>query len=282
MTTWLCATCGLEHADTPEPPPGDCAICADERQYLPPGGQVWTTLDALQADREATVEELEPDLHGITVTPKVGIGHRPLLVGTAHGNVLWDPPGYIDDGLVATVRDLGGLAAIASSHPHLTGLSIQWSHAFGNVPVWYGEDDWRWIRRPDPVIRPWRGTQEVLPGVTLVQCGGHFAGSAVLHWAEGAGGKGVVLSGDTFLLVADRHHVTFMRSYPNSIPLPERSVRKIIAALDPWPFDRAYSGFSPGVLRHGAKDAVNASADRYIRWIRDETRDPDERDPSNA
>ncbi len=276
MTIWLCATCGLEHPDTLEPPPGDCAICADERQYLPPDGQQWITLDSLQATHTGTVEELEPDLFGITITPKVSIGHRPLLVRTPAGNVLWDPPGYIDDALLSALRDLGGIAAIASSHPHLTGLSITCSHAFGEVPVWYNADDERWIRRPDPVIRTWHGTQEVLPGITLVQCGGHFAGSAVLHLAAGAEGKGVVLAGDTFLTVADRKHVTFMRSYPNSIPLPERSVRGIVDALAPWPFDRSYTGFAPGVIEHGASNAVRASAERYIGWLRDDFRDPDE------
>ena len=276
MTHWLCATCGLEYPDTPEPP-AICPICSDERQYLPPDGQRWTTLDTLQQDHSGSIAELEPDLYGITISPKTGIGHRPLLVRTPHGNVLWDAPGYIDDDLVAAIRDLGGLSAIASSHPHLTGLEVTWSHAFGGVPVYYNEDDQRWIQRPDDVIQLWRGAQEILPTITLVQCGGHFAGSSILHWAAGAEGRGVAFSGDTFLVVADRAHVTFMRSYPNSIPLPERSVRKIVDAIAPYPFDRLYSGFDPGLIANGADAAVRESAARYIGWIRDERRDPDER-----
>jgi len=276
MTHWLCATCGLEYPDTPEPP-ASCAICADERQYLPPGGQRWTTLAELQKVHSGTLRELEPGLHGIFVSPKTGIGHRPILVQTPSGNVLWDAPAYIDDDLVAAVTRLGGLAAIASSHPHLTGLEVPWSHAFGNVPVYYNEDDWHWIRRPDDVIQPWRGTKEILPGVTLVQCGGHFAGSAVLHWRDGADGKGVVLSGDTIYVVTDRKSVTFMRSYPNMIPLSERAVQKIVDAIEPYLFDRLYSGFDPGLIAHGADAAVRRSAARYIGWIRDERRDPDER-----
>lgn len=276
MTLWLCSTCGLEHADTPEPP-ATCAICSDERQYLPPGGQQWTTLETLQQDRSGTITELEPGLHGMTVTPGTGIGHRPLLVTNPAGNVLWDPPAYIDDALISEIQALGGLAAIASSHPHLTGLSVTWSHAFGKIPVWYNEDDQRWIRRPDDVIQLWRESREVLPGVTLVQCGGHFAGSAVLHWAGGAEGKGVLLAGDTFLVTADRNTVTFMRSYPNSIPLSERSVRRIIAAIELWPFDRVYTGFHPGLIEQNARERVRYSADRYIGWLRDDLEDPDER-----
>lgn len=276
MTLWLCATCGLEHADTAEPP-DTCDICADERQYLPPGGQVWTTLAELAQDRHAAIEELEPDLYGITVTPKVGIGHRPLLVRTRAGNLLWDPPGFYDESLLDAIQDLGGLAAIASSHPHLTGVSISLGHHFGHVPVYVNADDQRWIRRPDDVITLWRDTHEVLPGLTLVQCGGHFAGSAVLHWRDGAAGQGVALSGDTFLLMSDRATVAFMRSYPNMIPLSARSVRGITGAIGPWPFDRLYSGFAPGLLETGAQQAVDYSARRHIGWIRDEFRDPDER-----
>ncbi|MBA3377978.1 MAG: hydrolase [Chloroflexia bacterium] len=276
MTLWLCATCGIEHADTTEPP-ARCDICSDERQHLPPGGQRWTTLAELAQDRVVSVEELEPDLYGITVDQKVGIGHRPLLVRTPAGNVLWDAPGFYDDALVEKIRDLGGLAAIASSHPHLTGVSVSLSHEFGGIPVLYNEDDRRWVRRPDDVIDFWRDTREVLPGLTLVQCGGLFAGSAVLHWREGAGGRGVAMSGVTFLVGADRATVTFMRSYPNSIPLPERSVRKIINAIEPWPFDRLYSGFHPDLIETDAHAAVSRSAERYIGWIRDELRDPDER-----
>ena len=277
MTLWLCATCGVEFADTPNPPDSDCAICADDRQYLPPTGQRWTTLAELQEDRVAAVEELEPDLYAITITPKVGIGQRGLLVRTPGGNLLWEPPGYFDDEYIETLQGLGGVAAIAASHPHLTGLPVSLSEQFGDAQIYWGEDDRRWIQRPDDRITPWSGTLEVLPGLTLVQCGGHFAGSAVLHWAAGADEGGVVMSGDTFLVGADRKTVSFMRSYPNLIPLSQRSVEKIVRAIEPWPFDRLYSGFAPGLIESDASTAVRFSAERYIGWLRDEIRDPDER-----
>jgi hypothetical protein len=68
----ICATCGVEHAR----PQGVCAICADERQYLPPGGQRWVTFAELdRAGHRAHARELEPGLLAITVAPRVGIGH---------------------------------------------------------------------------------------------------------------------------------------------------------------------------------------------------------------
>lgn len=271
---WLCATCGNEFSNDL---PAVCALCQDDRQYLPAAGQIWTTLDTLQETRTATLRELEPDLYAITISPSVGIGHRGLLVRTEHGNLLFDAPGYFDDALIATLRDLGGIAAIASSHPHLTGLSISLSQTFGGVPVWVNGDNRRWVMKPDPAITYWLDRAEPLPGISLVQCGGHFAGSAVLHWPAGAEGRGAILTGDTISDNTDRKTVTFLRSFPNRIPLSARSVRKIVAAVEPFPFDRLYSGFEPGIIGDGAKESVRYSADRYIGWITDAIRDPDER-----
>jgi glyoxylase-like metal-dependent hydrolase (beta-lactamase superfamily II) len=276
MTVWLCATCGLEHADT-ERPPESCAICSDDRQYIPRTGQRWTTLPEVQVDRHAQISEMEPDLYGIAITPKVGIGHRPLLIRTPSGNLLWDPPGFVDDVLVTEIKRLGGIAAIASSHPHLTGVSVTISHLFGSVPVWYNADDQRWIRRPDEVIRLWRDHQDVLPGLTVVQCSGHFPGSAVLHWPAGANGRGAIMTGDTIRPNADWHTVSCMRSYPNLIPLPPRSVQKIAAAIAPLAFDRIYGGFEGELIDTNGADAVQSSARRYIEWVTDQVQDLDER-----
>jgi hypothetical protein len=69
-------------------------ICADERQWVPPSGQRWTTSAALGTDgRHCDVWEKEPGLFGLGVTPAVGIGQRGLMVTTSEGNLLWDPPG---------------------------------------------------------------------------------------------------------------------------------------------------------------------------------------------
>ena len=275
MTVWICAACGIEHANTARPPVR-CAICADERQYVPATGQVWTSLPAMDGDYTGAFDELEPDLYGLQITPAFAIGQRGLLIRTPAGNVLWEPPGYLDQQLIDAATELGGVAAIASSHPHLVGCSVTWSKAFDGVPVFYAEADRRWIRRPDDVIRLWSGRTQLLPGVELVQCGGHFPGSCVLHWPAGAAGRGVLLVGDTMMVNNDRATVSFMRSYPNLIPLGERLVRQIAAAVAPLAFDRIYGAFAGRVIQTAAAAAVGASADRYIGWIRDEIRDPDE------
>ena len=117
-------------------------------------------------------------------------------------------------------------------------------------------------------MRLWSGTLDVLPSVTLVQCGGHFPGSAVLHWAAGAEGRGVLLSGDTIFVTPGEERVTFVWSAPNRLPLSEAAVRGVVAAVQPFAFDRIYGGWWVPVLRSGAKDTVRRSAERYIQHLR--------------
>ncbi|MEV5412005.1 MBL fold metallo-hydrolase [Thermopolyspora sp. NPDC052614] len=265
-TAWICRTCGNQAAATPQPP-SNCRICDDERQYVGHQGQQWTTLAQLVIEgHHSEVRELEPGLIGIGVQPRFAIGQRALVVSTPAGQVLFDVPGHIDSAAVRAVRERGDLIGVAASHPHFYGVAVEWSHAFDGAPILIPEADAEWLMRPDPAVRLWSDTYEIAPGVTLVQCGGHFPGSAVLHWAAGADGRGALFTGDTITVVQDRRYVTFMRSYPNQIPLPERAIRHILDRLAPYPFDRIYGGWWDSVIPSGAREAVHRSAERYIRW----------------
>ena len=266
-TAYICVTCGVQQAPS-QSKPARCRICEDERQYVRQGGQAWTTLAELTAQgHRIELRELEPGLTGVGAQPGVGISQRALLVRTPGGNFLWDCFGFIDDTGVAAIKALGGIAGIAMSHPHFYGVMVEWSQAFGGCPIWISADDRMWVQRDDPAIVEWRGTREVLPGVTLIQTGGHFEGSAVLHWAAGAGGKGALFVGDSIGVVADVRTVSFMRSYPNLIPLPADTIRRIVGAVQPFPFDRIYGGWWDRVTSTGGKDAVERSARRYLKWI---------------
>jgi hypothetical protein len=261
---WVCETCGVEHGEAV----GICVICADERQWMPADGQKWTTLEELaQAGRRVQIVELESDLFGITVEPRVGIGQQSHLVRTRAGNLLWDPVGYLNDEAVSRVRELGEVVAIAASHPHMFGVQVQWSKALGGVSVLVAEADAEWIQRPDPAIKTWNGRYEIASGLTLHQVGGHFPGSSVAHWTAGAGGKGVLLVSDTIHANPDRATVTFLRSYPNRIPLSPAVVQRITRAVTQLPFDRLYDNFGRAI-DSGAATGVTLSADRYSRWAR--------------
>jgi hypothetical protein len=266
-TAYICVTCGVQQ--TPNlTVPERCPICEDERQYVRQGGQAWTTLDRLGAEgHRVELRELEPGLTGVGAAPAIGIGQRALLVRTPAGNFLWDCFGYIDRESVKAIRAMGGIAGIAFSHPHFYGVMVEWSLAFDNCPIWIPSDDRMWVQRQDQAIVEWSGTREVLPGVTLIQTGGHFEGSAVLHWTAGAEGRGVLLVGDTITVVPDVRAVSFMRSYPNLIPLPAHEIRRIVAAVRPYPFERIYGGWWDRVTVSDGKGAVERSARRYLKWI---------------
>jgi len=266
MATSICATCGNHF---PGPRPEACAVCADERQWLPPGGQRWTTLAELAAaGHAADVREVEPGLTGIGTDPPVAIGQRSLLVRTPAGNVLWDPSGFIDDAAVAAVREAGGLSLVTASHPHFYGAIAEWAREFG-AEIAVPAADAGWLRADAGLpVRTWSGVLEVLPGVTLVQCGGHFPGSAVLHWADGADGRGVLLSGDTIFVTPGEDRVSFVWSAPNRLPLSEAAVRGVADAVRPYAFDRIYGGWWTPVLRSGAWETVQRGAARYIELLR--------------
>ena len=113
------------------PPAGVCPICEDERQYVNPDGQKWTTLEDLRASHKNRIKKEEDGLYSINTEPKFGIGQRAFLIQTDGGNVLWDCVGLVDDATIGKVNELGGIAEIAISHPHYYTSMVEWSRAFG-------------------------------------------------------------------------------------------------------------------------------------------------------
>ncbi|MGP0221404.1 MBL fold metallo-hydrolase [Paenarthrobacter sp. NCHU4564] len=261
----ICATCAVERD---EPLPDLCPICTDERQYVPEDGQRWLTLDGLSGEgHKVTTTENEPGLFGLSTGPKVGIGQTAQLVVTPAGSLLWDPVGFVDDAAVEAVLAQGPVLAIAASHPHMFGVQVEWSHRLGNVPVLVSEADRQWLGRHDPAIQTWSGSKTITEGLTLHQTGGHFPGSAVAHWAAGAEGEGVLLTGDSVFPNPDRTSVAFMRSYPNRLPLSGAVALRIAAQLGTLQFNRIYGNFN-NVIADRARDVLQASAERHAAWCR--------------
>lgn len=265
-TMYLCVTCGTQYPVT-DAPPAHCAICEDDRQYVNRAGQQWTTLARLRdgAHSNALTEHI-PGVTSIATTPKVGIGQRAYLLQTPQGNVLWDCLSYLDDATVAALQQRGGLAAIAISHPHFYTTMVDWSHAFGGVPIYLHADQRPWVMRDDPAIHYFEGESvEPLAGLRVLRLGGHFPGSAVLHWPGAADGAGALFTGDTISVAADPRWVTFMYSYPNDIPLGPTAIRKIVAGVEPLAFARLYDGWDE--VSGEAREVVLRSAERYLRHI---------------
>jgi hypothetical protein len=267
MLNYICVTCGVQHEASDEPPT-HCLICEDDRQYIGPNGQQWTTLDALKATHQNMIEEDEPGLMGITTDPPFAIAQRARLIVSPNGNVLCDCITFLDDTTVEAIKSMGGISAIAISHPHFYSSMATWSKAFDDAPIYIHEDNREWVMRQHENIKFWSGEQyKVNDDVTLQRCGGHFPGSSVVHWGSGADDKGVLLTGDTIYVVSDRRWVTFMYSYPNVIPLNAKAVSRIVESVEPYEYDRIYSSWKDRVILTGAKEAVRRSADRYIKAI---------------
>jgi hypothetical protein len=263
----VCVTCGTQFPESPQPPE-HCPICEDERQFVGFHGQQWTTLDDLRKNHRNLIRDEEPALHSIYTEPNFAIGQRAFLIETPEGNLLWDCITLLDDATRAFVSERGGLRTIAISHPHYYTSMAEWSHAFGNIPVYLHDADREWVMRPDPAIEFWIGeTKPLFGGLALFRCGGHFPGGTVLHWPQGASGKGALLTGDVIQVAMDRRWLSFMYSYPNYIPLNAAVVRHIVEVVHPLPFDRIHGAFPERTVFTDAKVAISRSAERYLKAI---------------
>ncbi|MFE0023160.1 hydrolase [Amycolatopsis sp. NPDC059021] len=268
MSTWICDGCGLEHPESPEPPPRDgCVfdrgeVSIEERGDLGPHGQRWVTHEELAAQPHETVHrDHGRGVHSFRREPRFAIGHWSFLVRTPRGNLLWDPPAYLDEQVLGLVRELGGVAVIATSHPHMFAAQVAWSHEFGRVPVLVNADDEEWVPRPDPVIEYWKEHAEPLPGLELIQVGGHMRGSSIARTSDGT-----LLVGDSISGVPKHPAwVSFTRNFPKLVPLSPAVVRRIVDRLDAWEYDRLYTLGGDGIDRD-AKQVVHRAAESHIRW----------------
>src|SRR5437899_1842984 len=266
MENFICVQCGTQFRETAQSP-AQCPICEDERQFVRHGGQEWTTLERLARDHQNHFEDEAPNLLGIGTEPEFAIGQRALLLQSLGGNLLWDCITLFDDKTIAEVKARGGIRAIAISHPHFYSSMVEWGENF-DAQIFLHASDCQWVMRESPRIQFWEGTTLPLwDGLTLINCGGHFEGGTVLHWPGGANGKGALLTSDILTVVQDRRYVSFMRSYPNLIPLGPAAIDCILKTLEPFSFDRIYGGWWKANVPADAKAAVARSAERYLRAI---------------
>ena len=175
MPAFICTACGTQYPDSAQPP-AQCKICEEERQYVPPRGQTWTTLEALSQSHMNGFREYEPNVIGIGAG--FAIGQRALLVRTEGGNLLWDCVATLDAATVTMIKGLGGIQAIAISHPHFYTTMGEWARRF-DCPIHLNAADKDWIVNPSSSVQLWQGdTFRLWDGVTLIRCGGHFPGVA--------------------------------------------------------------------------------------------------------
>jgi len=266
MENFICMQCGVQFSETGEAP-SRCPICEDERQFVRRTGQEWTTLDRLRTDHHNRIEDEAPRLLGIGTEPEFAIGQRALLLQAPGGNLLWDCITLLDDQTIAEIDARGGVRAIAISHPHYYSTMVEWAESF-DAQIFLHAADREWVRRESRRIQFWEGTTLSLwDDLTLINSGGHFEGGTVLHWPAGADGQGALLTGDIIQVVQDRRYVSFMRSYPNLIPLGPSAINRILKTIEPFAFEQVYGAWWKANVLMDAKAAVARSAERYLRWI---------------
>ncbi|KLT42614.1 hypothetical protein CC85DRAFT_307982 [Cutaneotrichosporon oleaginosum] len=269
----VCATCGTQFSSTPD---GICPCCEDERQWYPVTGQEWTSLAELAQSRKHSlkVDTEDERIAFIECEPPFAINQTPILINTHGGHYIWDCQAPFTPALAGYLSSLQpALKAIAISHPHFYSTSLVWARAL-NVPLYICETDKEWfVRRGDiqhtDEVRFWTGRETLGPGVTLVQCGGHFPGSSILHWDRGAepgGGPktGLILVADTMMVRMDRRGFTFMWSYPNMIPLRPADAVGVVAAIDDLEYGAASSTWPNRMIRRDAKVYAHRSIERYL------------------
>ena len=196
-------------------------MCEEERQFTPPGGQSWTTLERLAVDHLNGFHQHEPGLIGIRTLPVFAIGQRALLLRTPHGNVLWDCISLIDDATVTLIKGLGGVQRhrhLAPALLHHAGRSGAARSAIAGAPA----------RRRPRMGHAARSLHSAVGGrdaAAAARRDAHarrrpFPGRRMLHWAKGADGRGVLCSSTSRTVTPTANPSRFMRSYPNLIPLP--------------------------------------------------------------
>ncbi|WP_242919995.1 MBL fold metallo-hydrolase [Pontibacter liquoris] len=258
----ICATCGTRYpgrrtaADT-------CPICLDERQYIGDNGQVWTSLEDLARNRSIRFERLSDSLLSLQAVPHLAIGQKAHLILSPSGNMLWDCLPFLDEPTVAYIRSLGGLRAIAISHPHYYSLMTDWADVF-DCPIYLHAADRQWVMHPSERIHFWQSeTIALWDDMALVQTGGHFAGATILYHPR-FGEKGALFTGDSIFVARDRKSVSFMYSYPNMIPLPKKAILQIQERVARLQYDAIYGAFEGQIIPDNAKEAVHRSLLRYL------------------
>ncbi|SDW71363.1 Metallo-beta-lactamase superfamily protein [Marininema mesophilum] len=263
----ICTTCGVRYREEVKNRQ-HCPICEDERQYVHPLGQKWTTLAVMkEADFHNERTEVEPGLTEIVTKPGFAIGQRALLLQTESGNFLWDCITYLDNETIEWIEGQGGLQGIIVSHPHFYSNFSDWAEAF-DCPVYLHEADQEWVMGPAERVQFWSGeTLTLAPGVTAVRIGGHFEGSTILHWAEGADGEGAILTGDTVYITFGLNRVSFMYSFPNLLPLPPRELKRIRSILAEWNFANIHAAWSGKSIVGESRTIVEASISKYLELL---------------
>ncbi|CAI6091872.1 unnamed protein product [Clonostachys chloroleuca] len=215
----ICVTCGTQYDIPYDNRPSTCRMCLEPRQFVPPSGHSWTSLEQLKATHKNEFKQDENDgrIWSIFSTPQVAIGQRAIFIQT---------------------------------YTHL-----EWAREF-QCPVYLAYEDQEWLNRDDQENRRVffkDETQNILPDVNMVKVGGHFPGSSVLHWNKNiftGDSIGISQSGLSRSHHSKDHQVFFFHyAFPNFVPLGPTAMHTMWKRLRVWEFTAVYSLFFTTTVR---------------------------------
>ena len=191
------------------------------------------------------------------------IGQRAMLVISEQGNILWDCIPMLDEMTIEFIRAKGGLKAIAFSHPHFYSNMNDWAEVF-DCPIYIHKKDEQHIVSKGSHLSLWTGDEMPLwDGMRLINIGGHFEGSSILH-VPFLSPEGSILCGDTLFLSPGKKHFSAVYSSPNRIPLPLSEMRRIKSRFDQISFDSFYGYIKTQNLDKDVKRILEDSMARYV------------------
>jgi hypothetical protein len=258
----ICTACGTEFPDSHHLPEL-CPVCNDDRQFIPPAGQSWTSSSALKVTYRNKITKINERLYSITTEPQFAIAQRCFFVTSPDGNVLWDCISLLDEQTIAFIRSKGGLSAIAFSHPHFYTTMNEWAAVFG-CPIHIHHKDEGFVSYKTNAVRFWEGDSLPLwDDISIVHTGGHFPGSCMLS-VKGLSPGGTMLCGDSLYIARSRRHTAVMFSYPNQIILPKPFFHEFYNKVINLKFDTLHgASFDGQSLEGNAHPIFIASMNRY-------------------
>ncbi|MEO6869225.1 MAG: hypothetical protein ABI168_06250 [Ginsengibacter sp.] len=180
----------------------------------------------------------------------------------AGGNILWDCVSLLNEQTIDFIKSKGGLNAIAFSHPHYYSTMNEWATNF-DCPIYIHKNDEQWIMNKGSHVKVWTGTERGLwDNIQIVNIGGHFPGSSILHIAANSH-NGIILCGDSLYISPSKRHIAVMHSYPNQIPLPLHEVNRIKKQIQDIEFDTMYGAFDFQNLYQNAQNILIDSMKKY-------------------
>ncbi len=257
----ICTACGTQYLQESSMLKF-CPICSDDRQYIPEQGQTWTNLDNLSNKFSVITNKLSDNLYELKMVPSFAIGQRAIFVIAPGGNILWDCISLLNEPTIEFIKSKGSLKTIAFSHPHYYSTMNEWAETF-NCPIYIHQNDEQWIFNKGRQVSLWNSTEkELWDGIRIINVGGHFPGSSILHIPFLSQG-GTVLCGDTFYISPSKKHMAIMYSYPNRIPLPLQEIQRIKKQMLSIQFDTMHGFYDYQNIYSNAKLILENSLSKY-------------------